>query len=86
MATFKVICDFVSPGRAGVSGMYQIEKLYKNGKDVTSRIDPGRMFHEEDEEDEELTAYLSEIFGIPVQDIHYESTTNKNHPGWPFKD
>ncbi|WP_297849315.1 hypothetical protein [uncultured Desulfovibrio sp.] len=84
MTTFKVFADFERPEHAGASGMYQIEMLLKNGEDVTSQIDQGMMFHEEDER-KDLTEYLSQVFGIPKHEISYDDQRPEDHPDWPFK-
>ena len=85
MAIFKVIPDAERPMHAGAYGMYQIMALFKDGEDVTARIDQGMMFHEEDEENEELTKYLSQTFGIPRENVEYEYNDPEDHPDWPFK-
>lgn len=82
MYVFVVIPDTERTTHAGAWGMYQIMQLFMDGKDVTHLIDQGMMFHEEDIQD--LTKYLSKVFGIPENEITYDSDP-KNHPDWPFK-
>lgn len=83
MAIFEVIPDYERTEHAGASGMYQIMQLKKNGKDVTSQIDQGMMFHEEDIND--LTRYLAKTFGIKENEVKYKNNDPEDHPDWPFK-
>ncbi|MFA5649340.1 MAG: hypothetical protein WC951_13680 [Bacteroidales bacterium] len=66
MANFEVGKDFETSERAGAGGMFQVDTLKDdNGNDVTDRIDVGKHFSNDDELKEEL----SNVFGIPVNDI-----------------
>jgi type I restriction enzyme S subunit len=66
MKNFEVGKDFETSERAGAGGMFQVDTLIdENGVDITSRIDVGKHFHDDDELKEELSG----IFGIPIKDI-----------------
>lgn len=69
MAVFQVGKDYETSERAGAGGMYQVDTLIdENGTDVTDRIDVGRHYNS----DEDLKNDLSDIFGIPVEEIHID--------------
>ena len=63
MAYFEITKDYETSESAGAGGMFQIETLKLNGRDVTDRVDVGLHFSCEDPE--ELREYLRKIFNIP---------------------
>lgn len=80
MAIFRLIADTATSARAGALGTYQIESLHMNGKDVTSQVDQGMHFSEEDSDD--IVKYLAGVFKIPEKDVTFEQVGMED---WPFK-
>lgn len=73
MGIFYVGKDFETSKNAGAGNMFQVHTLIDgNKKNVTSRIDVGRHF----DNDDELKEDLSTIFNIPVTDIDLEDIEN----------
>ncbi len=69
MAVFSVGRDFETSERAGAGGMFQINLLLdENEDDITNSVDVGIHFHSDDD----LKAYLSKTFNIPIADIDLE--------------
>lgn len=85
MPVFTIDRDYARPAHAGALGMYQLMRVLVDEKDVTSHVDQGMLFHEEDEDDKVLTGYLSQQFNIPEKEIEYPSAEASDHPDWPFK-
>lgn len=80
MAIFRLIADWETSERAGAGGMYQIESLTMNGKDVTSQVDQGMHFSGEDNSD--IIQYLAKVFKIPEKAVIFEQVGMED---WPFK-
>lgn len=80
MATFRLIADWETSERAGAGGMYQIESLTMDGKDVTHMVDQGMHFSGEDSND--IVKYLAGAFNIPEKDVKFEEVGAED---WPFK-